>query len=222
MMIRNLSVKIFCLGFILLASAACHKDHAYQSEIGLLETDTATIFNTASTLTPVQTLDADFLSQFPRRVGSTNLQQVGGVDMAGTAITAPQVIFTMPLAMEATCIGGDCGPSINLEGHGLMIVDLDQRVVTLEQIDLTDQDMRYHLSGLMTYRFDEFNHFKNADAQSMLSFSTEDQVISTDPAATMIISDGNLDTGTATVDLQASGQDYIFLGHGVTSGNELK
>ena len=90
---------------------------------------------------------------------------------------AMQTVFTLPLMMEATCFGSGCASGTAFSGSGVMVVDLDQRRVTVESLDLTDATMAYHLSGLVTYDFDDFTMLVSADAEAMLSVATPDQII---------------------------------------------
>ncbi|MGC6484458.1 MAG: hypothetical protein ACON4P_02205 [Candidatus Puniceispirillales bacterium] len=223
MAISRIRILPLCLALILLAMTACHRDHdLHTGVVNLPRVETAASLEASTTPIPVETVDLAYLSRFPRRDSITDPMPTGlGQEMPPEAM-AMQTVFTLPLMMEATCFGAGCASGIALSGSGVMVVDLDQRRVTVESLDLTDATMAYHLSGLVMYDFDDFTMLVSADAEAMLSVATPDQIIDTDRPASMIITSHDLEAGMAAFDLQASGGDHFIVGRGFTTGDELE
>ena len=137
--------------------------------------------------------------------------------------SALRAIFTLPMQIDANCLSSTCGDGMHLSGDAVMVVDLDQRLITLHQFDLRDMNYMHHLSGMMQLQFNDFDNRENALSQSMLSLATPDRVYQFDPDATLLLHEVDLENKHAIIDFEASMADGLFLnGSGVTTGNQLE
>ena len=208
----------------LLVLTACHWDQYTKPDLTLLLASVENSFSATGRQREIPLVDETFLSEFPFRSSVAALTEEVTPEMISPELPLPpKVIFTMPMQMNVNCLSSTCGDGIQLSGKAEMVVDLDQRLVTLHQFDMRDSSFMHHLSGMMQLRFDEFDKRETALSESMLSFSTPDRVYQFDPDATLLLHEVDLEKKHAIIDFEASMPDNLFLsGSGVTTRNELE
>ena len=208
----------------LLVLTACHWDQYTKPDLTILLASVENSFSATSRQREIPLVDETFLSEFPFRSSVAALTEEVTPEMISPELPLPpRVIFTMPLRMDVNCLSSTCGDGIQLSGNAEMIVDLDQRQVTLHQFDLRDSSYKHHLSGMMQLHFDDFGKRENALSKSTLSLATPDRVFQFDSDATLLLHEVDLENSHAIIDFEASMTDDLFLsGSGITTGNELE
>ena len=147
----------------LLVLTACHWDQYTKPDLTLLLASVENSFSATGRQREIPLVDETFLSEFPFRSSVAALTEEVTPEMISPELPLPpQVIFTMPMQMNVNCLSSTCGDGIQLSGKAEMVVDLDQRLVTLHQFDLRDSSFMHHLSGMMQLRFDEFDNRETA------------------------------------------------------------
>ena len=215
----------FALLLILSGNNACHKTYPVDQDLSLYMTESYHGFDKIKRHMALSDIDGHFASVFPRLVAvqgtEINPPQLSTTIDETIDMTEAQMLFVMPVEIHTICIGRDCGKGIDLHGFAEMVIDLDQRLVTLQEFDLTNDGRMFHLSGEMTFRFQEFGIQNNEIADAMLSLATPDRIINTDLGATFLINDADLDASQVSFQFQASSGRLFFDGSGVTN-NKLK
>ena len=137
--------------------------------------------------------------------------------------SALRAIFTLPMQIDANCLSSTCGDGMHLSGDAVMVVDLDQRLITLHQFDLRDMNYMHHLSGMMQLRLMILTTVKTHFPNPCCPSATPDRVYQFDPDATLLLHEVDLENKHAIIDFEASMADGLFLnGSGVTTGNQLE
>ena len=208
---------------ILMAMTGCHQDQYTKPDLTLLLTSVEGSFSTTDRR-EIPLVDQTYLSTFPFRTSVTALtEEVTPEMIKAERPLALRSIFTLHMQIDANCLSSTCGYGMHLSGDAVMVVDLDQRLITLHQFDLRDMNYMHHLSGMMQLHFNDFDNRENALSQSMLSLATPDRVYQFDPDATLLLHEVDLENKHAIIDFEASMADGLFLsGSGVTTGNQLE
>ena len=137
------------VAMIFMAMTGCHQDQYTKPDLTLLLISVEGSFSTTDRR-EIPLVDQTYLSTFPFRTSVTALtEEVTPEMIKAERPPALRSIFTLPMQIDANCLSSTCGDGMHLSGDAVMVVDLDQRLITLHQFDLRDMNYVHYLSGMM-------------------------------------------------------------------------
>ena len=136
----------------------------------------------------------DFAHYMPDSISVDHLEVFNDPGMVAASLSTSPVpeedIIGTRYILQATCNGPPC-KNDQLTGTAVLVFYPDDRIISLEMIDLSSADLNFHLHGNLTARSDIP---AVADASAILSFTQGSEVFTINPVAGF-----TLDTNTLAI-----------------------